>query len=87
MIKQNRAPFIRYQKQKQLLIKVTLMIYLNQYVLQFYQTWYKKYLEKGSGWITDSVIDHIINISRYKPSACGSYINFQKNRPSNKRFD
>ena len=25
----------------------------------------QKYLEKGSGWITDSVIDHNISISKY----------------------
>ena len=27
----------------------------------------KKYLEKGSGWIIDSVVGHFINISKYNP--------------------
>ena len=27
----------------------------------------QKYLGKGSGWIIDSVIDHNISISNYKP--------------------
>ena len=40
MIKQNMALFIYTQRQKQLLIKMTLMIYLNQsIILQLYQTY------------------------------------------------
>ena len=39
MIKQNMTPFIRTQKQKQLLMKVMLVMYLNQYILQLYQTY------------------------------------------------
>ena len=31
-------------------------------------------LRKGSGWIIDSVIDHTISISKYKPLAGSSYI-------------
>ena len=38
----------------------------------------QKYLGKGSGWITDSVIDHNINISKYNPFAGSSYINLPK---------
>ena len=38
----------------------------------------QKYLGKGSGWITDSVIDHNINISKYNPFASSSYINLPK---------
>ena len=38
----------------------------------------QKYLGKGSGWITDSVIDHNINISKYNPFTSSSYINLPK---------
>ena len=37
MIKQNKVPFIRPQKQKQLLIKVILVRNLNQSIVQLYQ--------------------------------------------------
>ena len=37
MIKQNIAPFIQTQKQKHLLMKVTLMMYLNQSIVLLYQ--------------------------------------------------
>ena len=46
----------------------------NQSILQLYQT----SLGKGSGWIIDSVIDHIINISKYNPLAGSSYIKLPK---------
>ena len=36
--KKNMTPFIRSQKQKQILVKVTLMIYLNQSILLLYKT-------------------------------------------------
>ena len=38
----------------------------------------QKSLRKGSGWITDSVIDHNINISKYNPLAGSSYIELSK---------
>ena len=38
MIKQNIALLIHIKKQKQLLMKVILMMYLNQSILQLYQT-------------------------------------------------
>ena len=38
----------------------------------------RKPLGKGSGWIIDSVIDHIINISKYNPLAGSSYIKLSK---------
>ena len=38
----------------------------------------QKYLGKGSGWITDSVINHIINISEYYPLSGSSYIKLPK---------
>ena len=44
----------RTQKQKQLLMKVTLMMYLNQSIVLLDQT-YNKSLRKGSGQITDLV--------------------------------
>ena len=39
----------------------------------------KKYLEKSSRWIIDSVIDHNISISMYNPLSGSSYINYLKN--------
>ena len=38
----------------------------------------QKILGQGSGWITDSVIDHTISISKYNPSAGSSYIELPK---------
>ena len=35
-------------------------------------------LGKGSGWITDSVIDHTVSISKYNPLAGSSYIKLPK---------
>ena len=59
MTKQNISLFILTQKQKKLLMKMILMIYLNQYILRLY---IQIYLGKGSDWTIDSVIDQIINI-------------------------
>ena len=39
MIRHFIAPFIQTQKQKQLLMKVTLMMYLNQSTLLLYKTY------------------------------------------------
>ena len=73
MIKHYLAPFIRPQKQKQLLIKIDIddvfesihsTIILNIH----------KFIEQGSGWVTDSVVHHSIHISIYIPSAGGRYI-------------
>ena len=55
-------------------MKVTMIIYFNQSILQLYQT-YKKSLGKGSGWITDSVIENNINTSKYNQLAGSSLIN------------
>ena len=38
----------------------------------------QKSLGAGSGWITDSVIDHNISISKYNPLAGRSYIRLSK---------
>ena len=46
MMKQSIVPFVRTQKQKKLLIKVILLMYLNQFILQLHET-YKKLMEKG----------------------------------------
>ena len=70
MIKQKMTLLIKTRKQKQLLMKVTLMMYLNQSIVELYQT----FLEKGSCSITDSVIDHNINIPKYNRLAGSSYI-------------
>ena len=51
MMKQNIVIFIRTQKQEQLLMRVMLKMYLNQFILRSY-----------SCRIIDSVIDHNINI-------------------------
>ena len=45
MTQQSIAPFILAQQKKQLSMKATLMIYLNQSIVQLYQT-YKNPLEK-----------------------------------------
>ena len=45
MIKQSIAPFIRPQRLKQLLMRIILMMYLNQSIVRFYQT-YKNFLGK-----------------------------------------
>ena len=37
----------------------------------------QKYFRKGSGWIIDSVLDHIINISKYDPLDGSSFIKLQ----------
>ena len=65
------ALFIQTQKKKQLSMKVTLMMYLNQYILQSFG--------KGSGYIIDSFIDHNISISRYNPYMEAVIYNYQKN--------
>ena len=38
----------------------------------------QKSLEKGSGWIIDSVVDHTVSISKYNPLAGSSYIKLPK---------
>ena len=45
MIKPSIAPFIRPQRLKQLLMRIILMMYLNQSIVRFYQT-YKNFLGK-----------------------------------------
>ena len=64
-IKQCMTLFIQAEKQKQLSIKVTLMMCFNFTIIANMQ----KSLEKGVGWIIDSVIDYTISISKYNPLA------------------
>ena len=75
--KENMALFSRTQKQKQLLIKVILMMYLNQSILQLYQT-HKNLLENI--WVGLLIQSQIMsNILIFQ-----SWI---RNRPSKKTFD
>ena len=69
------TPFIHTQKQKQLLMKVALMMYSNQstIILNIQISF-----GKGSGRIIDSVIEHNINKSKYNPLAGSSYIKLAK---------
>ena len=43
------------------------------------------YIGKGSGWVIDSVIDYIINISKYNLLAGGSFIKLQKELSHSKK--
>ena len=46
-----------------------------------------KSLEGGSGWITDSVLNHNVYIPKYNPLDGSSYIKLLKKvRPSKKKF-
>lgn len=64
IIKQYITRLMLTQKQKQLLLKVILIIYFSQFILWLYDCIrHKKISRKGSGWITDSVIVHNIDIS------------------------
>ena len=58
-------------------MKVTLIMCLNQSILQLYQN-IQKSLGKGSGWIIDSVIEHNISTSKYNPLAGSIYIKLLK---------
>ena len=57
-------------------MKVTLMMCLNQSILQLYQIF--KIFSKDLDWIIDSVIDHDISASKYNPLAGSSYIRLPK---------
>ena len=50
------------------------------YVVEsIYSTIWSDIKKPGSDWIIESVIDHSINISKYNPLACSSYVSYQKN--------
>ena len=61
-MKQKITFFIQIQKQKQLLMKVILIMYLNHLILK---SNIQTSLGKDSGWIINSDIKHSINISKY----------------------
>ena len=44
------------------------------------------YTTKGLRWITDSVIDHTISISKYNPLAGSSYIKLPKDLEHQKKI-
>ena len=67
--------FIQTHKQKQLLMKLLLMMFLNQSILQLYQT-YKNLQEKVQAGLCIQLQN--INISKYNPLAGSSYIKLLK---------
>ena len=77
MMKQNRAPFICLQRlKKQLLMRVDWYVFESSYRMIISNI--QKQLGKGLGCITDSIIDHNINISKYKPLSGSSAVKIQK---------
>ena len=67
------TPFIQMQKHKQLLMKVILMMYLSQFILQLYQI-HKRFQEKvQAGLLIKSQI-----IIKYNPLVVSSYIELAK---------
>ena len=58
-------------------LKMILIMYLNQSILQLYQT-YKSLLGECLVWIIDSVVDQNIYISKNNPLAGNSYIKLPK---------
>ena len=50
---------------------------MNQVILKLYET-YKKYLGRGSGWIIDLVIYHILYILKYYPLDARIYMKLHK---------
>ena len=75
MMQQNIAPFILTQKQKQLLMKATLMMYLNQSIVRLMSK-YENLLEKSLCCIIDSVVDHTITIPKHSSLTGSTYINY-----------
>ena len=72
-------------KLKRFQFVTTLFLEFKKYVSEIFESIYptiisdiQKHLGKGFGWITDSVIGHIINISKYNPLAGSIYIKFPK---------
>ena len=63
---------------------MTLMIYLNQPILQLNEA-YKEILGKGSGWIIDSVIDHNFTVKFFNWQEL--YKINKRIRPSKERID
>ena len=64
------STFYSSSKIEKITMRVILMMFLNSTIISNKQ----KFIGKGSAWIIDSVVDHIINISKYKPLSGSSYI-------------
>ena len=80
MIRHFIAPFIQTQKQKQLLMKVTLMMYLNQSTLLLYKA-YKNLQDKVQvGLLTQSQIIIILIFESIIPQLIVVISNYQKNQ-------
>ena len=63
------------------------MMYFNQSINGIIISNMWKSLEGGSGWITDSVLNHNVYIPKYNPLDGSSYIKLLKKiRPSKKKF-
>ena len=76
--------FNQAQKQKQLSIKMTLMMYFQSINTIIKNV--KKSSGKVSGWFIDAVINHTISISKYNPLAGSSHIKLPKElNPPRKR--
>ena len=67
-MKRRIVPFIQTQRQKQFLTTQTLIMRLNQFIVQLWQDTKISCL----GWTIDSVIEQNINIWKYKPSSGSS---------------
>ena len=72
MMQQNITPFILTQKQKPLLMKATLMMYLNRSIVRVIPNVQKSF-GKILCCIIDSVVDHTITISKYSPLTGSTY--------------
>ena len=75
-MKQNTAPLIHPQRQKQLFMIVKLMMYLNQSTAQLYQA--NKNLLQKVQFVLLITVDPLINILKYKLSKDSSYIKLPK---------
>ena len=78
MMQQNILPFTLTQKQKWLLMWWRDINDIFESIYSTIISNIQKYLGKVSGWIIDSVVSHIINISDYNPLAGSSYIKWPK---------
>ena len=78
MMQQNILPFTLTQKQKWLLMWWRDINDIFESIYTTIISNIQKYLGKVSGWIIDSVVSHIINISDYNPLAGSSYIKWPK---------
>ena len=76
VMKQSLPQSILTQKQKNYYWKLHWLYFESVYTKIVSNV--QKYFGKGSGWIIDSDIYHIINISKYNPLAGSSYTKLPK---------